>query len=418
VLTILHDAIYKRSYTPPLTEAEADDSESGKSAVGINERGKFVRVSKDVRHRAIVGVTGAGKTTLAQTLKEVDLHRKRKVVEIEPSLEAKCEGIFMNLPNSDPEMAKILRRDFDLEPRPYKTIAYTPPTPQYLDFIEEYPEMERYFRPIRFTEDEMKQVLVKILPGGPIERMLLKTYLEMFADEPLENLIEYLADEDNKEVPGYMKATASKIMYIASLGVISDEGVSLKKVLSGNHASIITFAFVEDPLDRFMCSLIYLTAIYETWKEMPHSRILSFYVADANLFAASRNRDLLDSLSRYQQRARAQLQIYSRISRAQRVAWTLDFQSWQDIDPIVLEQMTERFFKRTWSEEVAKMLGLEQHELRRLGKSYAYFHNMQYLQKIKIRPPMSRKAREGQFTPLDFVKELRRFEDEEATFDI
>jgi len=415
VLTVLHDAIYRKSYSQPLTEAEAD-GESGKSAVGINERGKFVRVSKDVRHRAIVGVTGAGKTTLAQTLKEVDLHRKRKVVEIEPSLEAKCEGIFMNLPNSDPEMAKILRRDFDLEPRPFKTIAYTPPTPQYLDFIEEYPEMERYFRPIRFTEDEMKQVLTKILPGGPIERMLLKTYLEKFSDDSLHNLIEYLQEDD--DVPGYMKSTATKILYIASLGIISDEGTSLKKVLSGNHASVITFAFVEDPLDRFMCSLIYLTAIYETWKEMPHSRILSFYVADANLFAPSRNRDLLDSLSRYQQRARAQLQIYSRISRGQRLAWTLDFQSWQDIDDVVKEQMTERFFKRTWSEEVAKMLNLEQYELRRLGKPYAYFHNMQHLQKIKIRPPMSRKAREGQFTPLDFEKELRRFEDNEATFDI
>ena len=415
MLTILHDAIYRRS-RPPLTEAEADDGESGKSAVGINDRGKFVRVSKDVRHRAIVGVTGAGKTTLAQTLKEIDLHRKRKVVEIEPSLEAKCEGIFMNLPNSDPEMARILRRDFDLEPRPFKTIAYTPPTPQYLDFIEEYPEMERYFRPIRFTEDEMKQVLTKILPGGPIERMLLKTYLEKFSSDSLYDLIEYLQNAD--DVPGYMKSTATKILYIASLGIISDEGVSLKRVLTGNHASIITFAFVEDPLDRFMCSLIYLTAIYETWKEMPHSRILSFYVADANLFAPSRNKDLLDSLSRYQQRARAQLQIYSRISRAQRLAWTLDFQSWQDIDDVVKEQMTERFFKRTWSEEVARMLGLEQSELRRIGKPYAYFHNMQYLQKIKIRPPMSRKAREGQFTPVDFVKEFRRFEDEEATFDI
>ena len=414
MLTLLHDTLYRRSHPPPV-DVEQEDGESGKSAVGINERGRFVRVSKEVKHRAIVGVTGAGKTTLAQTLKEVDLHRKRKVVEIEPSLEAKCEGIFMNLPNGDPEMAKILRRDFDLEPRPFKTIAYTPPTPQYLDFIEEFPEMERFFRPIRFTEEEMKQVLTKILPGGPIERMLLKTYLERLEGESLENIIDFLQGDD---VPGYMRSTATKIMYIASLGVVSDDGVSLRKVLSGRHASVMTFAFVEDPLDRFMCSLIYLTAIYETWKGMPHSTILSFFVADANLFAPSRNKDLLDSLSRYQQRARAQLQIYARISRAQRVAWTLDFQSWQDIDDVVKEQMTERFFKRSWSEEVAKILGLEQSELRRLGKPYAYFHNMRYLQKTKIRPPMSRKAREGQYTPYDFVKEFRRFEDEEATFDI
>ncbi len=415
MLTLLHKAIYKEEYTV-LPETTRDDSESGKSAVGINENGKFVRVGKDVRHRAIVGVTGAGKTTLAQTLKEIDLHRKRKVVEIEPSLEAKCEGVFMNFPNNDPEMVKILQRDFDIEPRPFKTVAYTPPTRSYFDFVEEFPEMVDYFQPIKFTEEEMKQVLTKILPGGPIERMLLKTYLEKLEDESLENIIDYLQSDD--DVPGYMRSTATKIMYIASLGVVSDRGVPLKKILSGKHASVITFAFVEDPLDRFMCSLIYLTAIYETWKEMPHSRILSFFVADANLFAPSRNKDLLDSLSRYQQRARSQLQIYARISRAQQVAWTLDFQSWQDIDDVVKEQMTERFFKRSWSEEIAKMLGLEQSDLRRMGKPYAYFHNMQYLQKIKIRPPMSRKAREGQYTPYDFVKEYRRFEDEEATFDI
>lgn len=414
MLTILYDAIYKQD--KGYSNSEGDDRESGKSAIGINERGKFVRVSKEVRHRAIVGVTGAGKTTLAQTLKEIDIHRKRKVVEIEPSLEAKCEGIFMNLPNSNPEMVKILQRDFDLEPKPFKTIAYTPPTQQYIQFIQEYPEMSGYFKPIRFTEYEIKQVLTKILPGGPIERMLLKTYLDRFSEDTLDDLVDHL--QNASEVPGYMKSTASKILYLTNLGIISDKGVSLKRILTGNHASIITFAFVEDPLDRFMCSLIYLTAIYETWKEIPHSRILSFYVADANLFAPSRNKDLLDSLSRYQQRARAQLQIYSRISRAQRLAWTLDFQSWQDIDDVVKEQMTERFFKRTWSEEVARMLGLEQSKLRRLGKPYAYFHNMRYLQKIKIRPPMSRKAKEGQFTPVDFVKELRRFEYEEATFDI
>jgi len=413
MLTALHKATYPTRFTLPQTTEEQADNESGKSVIGVNQRGRFVRVSKDVKHRAIVGVTGAGKTTLAQTLKEIDIHRKRKVVEIEPSLEAKCEGIFMNLPNSDAEMTKILRRDFDLEPKPFKIIAYTPPTQGYQAFIEEYPEMTDFFQPIRFTAEELMDIITKILPGGPVERMLLTTYLNQ--SDSIASLLRNLQEAD---VPGYMKATATKILYIASLGVVSEKGVSLRKILSGKHASLITFAFVEDPLDRFMASLIYLTAIYETWKEMPHSRILSFFVADANLFAPSRNKDLLDSLSRYQQRARAQLQIYSRISRAQRLAWTMDFQSWQDIDDVVKEQMTERFFKRTWSEDVAKMLNLEPYELRRMGKPYTYFHNMQRLQKIKIRPPMSRKAREGQFTPHDFAKEYRRFEDEEATFDI
>ena len=387
--------------------------EYGELAVGINRRGKYVTVSGKVKHRAIVGITGAGKTTLAQTLKEVDHSRGRKVIEIEPSLEAKCEGIFMNLPNDDAEMVKVLRDEFDLEPKPVRTIAYTPNTLRYQEFLERYPEAGEFFKPIRMSEDELLDLIPKILPSGPVERLLLTAYLQ--DAESLEELKEVLEGED---VPGYMKATAQKILYIANLNLISDEGYSLKDILSGNHVSIITFAFVDDPLDRFVCSLIYLSAIYETWKDMPHNRILSFFVADANLFAPSRSKDLLDSLSRYQTRARAQLQIYSRISRAQHLAWTLDFQSWHDVDSVILEQMTERFFKRTWSEEIAKILGVEQHELRRLGKQYAYFHNMLSCQKIKIRPPMSRKAREGQFTPVDFIRELRRFEDEDATFDI
>ena len=387
--------------------------ELGELAVGVNRRGKFVTVSSKVKHRAIVGITGAGKTTLAQTLKEVDHSRGRKVVEIEPSLEAKCEGIFMNLPNDDAEMVKVLMRDFDLEPKPIKTIAYTPNTPQYEKFVERYPEAEEFFKPIRMSEDELLSLIPKILPSGPVERLLLTAYLQNA--KTLEDLKDVLESDD---VPGYMRATAQKILYIANLNLISDEGYSLREVLSGDHVSIITFAFVDDPLDRFVCSLIYLSAIYETWKEMPHDRILSFFVADANLFAPSRSKDLLDSLSRYQTRARAQLQIYSRISRAQHLAWTLDFQSWQDIDEVVKEQMTERFFKRSWSEEIAKMIGIEQRELRRLGKQYAYFHNMLTCQKIKIRPPMSRKAKEGQFTPADFVRELRRFERYEDTFDI
>jgi len=85
--------------------------ECSKSTIGLDENERPVSVSREVKHRAIVGITGAGKTTLAQSLKEVDLHRKRKVVEIEPALEAKCEGIFMNLPNNDPVMVKILERD-------------------------------------------------------------------------------------------------------------------------------------------------------------------------------------------------------------------------------------------------------------------------------------------------------------------
>jgi cell division protein FtsN len=73
-------------------------------------------------------------------LKEVDYSRGRKVIEIEPSLEAKCEGIFMNLPNNDPEMVKVLKNEFELEPKPIRTIAYTPNTPQYQEFIKKYPD--------------------------------------------------------------------------------------------------------------------------------------------------------------------------------------------------------------------------------------------------------------------------------------
>ena len=388
-----------------------------RSCIGVDEEGRPVTVSREVKHRAIVGITGAGKTTLAQSLKEIDLHRKRKVVEIEPALEAKCEGIFMNLPNDDPVMVKILQEDFGLEPQGFKAVAYTPNTERYMRFIEEYPEMERFFKPVRFTEEEMKRMLLKILPGGPVERMLLHSYIHEASalyGSDLRSLISYIQKEEG--IPVYMKATAAKIRYISNIGVISEEGVPIEKILKTKEASLITLAFVDDPLDRFMVSLIYLTAIYETWKEMHRTRILSFYVADAGLFAPSRNKDLLDTLSRYQQRARAQLQIYIRISRGQGVAWTLDFQGWEDIDPLVKDQMQERFFKRNWDEDIAKMLKVDPYFLKKLGKPYAYFSNMLSIRKIKIRPPMSRKAKERQFTPADFCKEWIRYEKEEANY--
>ncbi len=384
-----------------------------KVAIGINNKGNFVTVSKKVVHRAIVGITGAGKTTLAQSLKEIDLHRKRKVVEIEPALEGKCEAVFMNLPNDEKEMVKVLKEDFGLEPKGFETIAYTPNTQKYKQFIQKYPEMEKFFKPIQFKEEDLIRLLPKILPSGPIERLLLASYIELLGNYSLNDLVNLLEEEGT---PGFMSQTIMKIRYLASIGLISDEGVSIKDMLKGKHASVITFAFVDDPLDRFIMSFIYLSTIYETWKEMTNrKRFLSFFVADANLFAPNREKDQLDSLSRYQQRARAQLQIYSRISRAQGLAWTLDFQTWRDIDPVVLGQMKERFFKRSWSEEIAKMLGVDPYHLRKLGKKYAYFHNMETVQKIKVRPPRSRKAKEGQFTPEDFAQEYRRFEDEEAT---
>jgi energy-coupling factor transporter ATP-binding protein EcfA2 len=388
-----------------------------KSTIGLDEKGRPVSVSKKVKHRAIVGITGAGKTTLAQSLKEVDLHRKRKVVELEPALEAKCEGIFMNLPNDDHVMVKILEKDFGLEPEGFRTIAYTPNTAKYRDFIEKYPEMKKFFKPLRITEEQMINMLLEILPGGPVERMLLQSYMqEIVGEYDLDALVYYI--QEREEVPAYMKVTATKIRYISNIGVISDEGVPIEKILDGKEASILTLAFVNDPLDRFMVSLIYLTAIYETWKEMQHKRVLSFFVADSNLFAPAQKKDMLDSLVRYQLRARAQLQIYSRISRGQGVAWTLDFQTWNDLDDAVRSQMHEFFFKRGRSSEVAKMLNIEPNYLKRLGTPYAYFDNMRSIRKIKIRPPLSRKAKEGQFTPHDFVNEYRRFEDEEATHDI
>ena len=403
----------ENNQTPQITARES----CSKSTIGLDEKGRPVTVSKKVKHRAIVGITGAGKTTLAQSLKEVDLHRKRKVVEIEPALEAKCEGIFMNLPNNDPVMVKILEKDFGLEPQGFRTVAYTPNTAKYREFIEKYPDMKKFFKPLRVTEEQMINMLLKILPGGPVERMLLQSYMQEIEGEyDLQALVYHI--QEREEVPAYMKVTAAKIRYIGSIGVISDEGVSIEEMLNSKEASVITLAFVDDPLDRFMVSFVYLTAIYETWKEMQHKRVLSFFVADSNLLAPAQKKDMLDSLVRYQLRARAQLQIYSRISRGQGVAWTLDFQTWNDIDETVRDQMHERFFKRNWSREVAKMLNIEPVSLKSMGTPYAYFDNMRSIRKIKIRPPLSRKAKEGQFTPYDFVKDYRRFENEEATHDI
>lgn len=397
---------------------EAGYERDSRLMIGISiPSGAGVYLSDKVKHRAIVATTGAGKTTTAQAMKEVDFFKKRKVAEIEPALEVKAEGIFQNLPNDDGQMIKVLEEDFGLEPARFKTVAYTPDTEQYREFIEKNPGMEEFFKPIRMSEDELLELLPKITPAGSIERLHIKRAAK-FAKQLGMTIRQMIESMTNESAAGFLQNTAAKMEYIAEIGLISYDGVSIKQMLRRkDEISIFTMAFVDDPIDRFLVALVLLIAAYENWKSVHRRKdVLSFFIADAALFAPAKKKDLLDSLERYQLAAKAQLQIYARISRGQGVAWTLDFQTWGDIDDVVKEQIHERFYKKTWSEEVADMLGVTVSTMKRLPVQYAYFDNMHSTRLIKIRPPLSKKARQGEYTPQDFAKAWRRFEKYEDNY--
>ncbi|ASJ13366.1 hypothetical protein [Thermococcus thioreducens] len=393
-------------------------------AVGLTRGKNFVYVSADMVHRYISGQTNAGKTTLAQTLMEVDFLRGRKIVEIEPALEAKNERAFMNLPNDDDGMLEVLNKYFHLEPRPFKAIVYSPATRKYRAFMKNDEGIRsKFYKSLKITEPDVVDLILAIFPGGSIERLIInkayKKYTEEIRPKRKERSIsEFLEvfEEVGKEA-NFSSFTLLKLEYIASV-LHSDGKHKIDEILKKkDEISVFTFTFIRDPLERYLWAMAILNIIYDRWEYLKRKEdILSFYVADAHLLAPKKKKDMIDTLARYQERMKQNLQVYSRISRGKGLLWTFDSQEFDDLDDVVVAQCQERFIKRMRNRDVAEKLKIDYTELRRLDKKFAFFDDGYMVKKILVRPPMSRKARSGEFLPIHFVKEYKRWENEEANY--
>ncbi len=393
-------------------------------AVGITRGRNFVYVSADMVHRYISGQTNAGKTTLAQTLMEIDFLRGRKIVEIEPALEAKNERAFMNLPNDDDGMLEALNKYFHLEPRPFKAIVYSPATRKYRAFMKNDEGIRsKFYKSLKITEPDVVDLIPAIFPGGSIERLIVRKAYRTYTEEVQpkrknRSIAEFLEvfEEVGKEA-NFSSFTLLKLEYIASV-LHSDGKHKIDEILKKkDEISVFTFSFITDPLDRYIWAMAILNLVYARWEYIKRKEdVLSFFVADANLLAPKKKKDMIDTLVRYQERMKQNLQVYARISRGKGVVWTLDSQEYDDLDDVIVAQCQERFIKRMRNRDVAEKLKIDYTELKRLDRKFAYFDDGYMVKKILVRPPMSRKARSGEFLPIHFVKEYERWENEEANF--
>jgi len=393
-------------------------------AVGITKARNYVYLSGDMVHRWIAGQTNSGKTTLAQTIMEVDFLRGRKIVEIEPALEAKNERAFMNLPNDDEVMLEVLGKYFKLEPRPFKAIVYSPVTRKYRAFMKNDDGLRsRFYKSIKITEPDVVDLIPLVFPGGSIERLIVRKAYKHYTEEvepkrrnrSIEGFLQTF--EDAAKDASFSSFTLMKIEYIAK-ALISDGDYKIDEILrKTDEVSVFTFTFINDPLDRYIWAMAILNLIYNRWEHIKRKEdVLSFFVADANLLAPKKKKDMIDTLIRYQERMKQNLQVYARISRGKGIVWTLDSQEYDDLDDVVVAQCQERFIKRLRSREVAEKLKIDHKELKRLDKKFAFFDDGFMIKKTLVRPPMSRKARSGEFLPIHFLNEYERWENEEANY--
>ena len=405
-----------------VAETEEEEEPAHELAIGRTKK-NFYYLSSEVVHRYIGGQTGAGKTTLAQSMIEIDFLKGRKIVEIEPALEAKNERVFMNMPNNDEGMLKVLEEYFNVEPRPFKVVCYTIETPRYKSFIRVHPEAEEFYKSIKLTEADVIDVLPYVFPaGGSTEASWVlgryKEYIkehERRDDRTIQGFMEHLKEKG--EIHVFTRLTQQKILDTA-FSIFSEGKFKIEDILKRkDEISVFTTHFIDDPIDRYIFASTVLHLIYHAWKRVKRKEdILSFFVADAHLLAPAKQKDVLERLKHYQISMRQNLQMYVRISRGQGISWTFDSQELDDLDTAVVSQCSEIFIKRMKNPAVAEKYKIQFKKLKSLDKKHAYFDNGFLIAKILVRPPMSRKASQGEFLPIHFIKEYERWRNEENNY--
>ncbi|MFA4701488.1 hypothetical protein [Pyrococcus kukulkanii] len=417
----------------PKEEDKKTKTENPLLAFGLSKNHKLIYPLSGPSHRLIMGQTGAGKTTLAQTLMEIDFLKGRKVFEIEPALEAKSERAFMNLPNNDPQMLKVLKEYFgidteDFKEWPFKVVVYSPPTQRFVNFLKKHendPGIE-FFKPITFTEADLIDIIARTLPTGSIEGLIVADAYDEYVStvkkrkkrsiEEFIELVRKIGEGTNVNIEN----TIMKInrFYHVLKGVEVDEGVPLKDIIKNREEiSVFTTHFIERPEDRYIWTFAILVTVYSNWIDnLKRDYLMSFFIADANLLAPSSARDIIEKLAYFQTLMRQELQVYVKISRGKNMAWTLDTQRHDDLSPSIVSECKEWFIKRMYSKEFAQKLGLEPKLLRSLSIEKAIYVGPLTKYKVLIRPPVSRKAKAGEYAPIHFLDAYKRWENEEATF--
>ncbi len=382
-----------------------------------------------------MGQTGAGKTTLAQTLMEIDFLRGRKVFEIEPALEAKSERAFMNLPNNNHQMIKTLKEHFgidieDFREWPFKAVVYSPPTQRFLNFLKKHendPGIE-FFRPLTFTEADLIDIIARTLPTGSIEGLIVADAYDEYVNtvkkrkkrniEEFKELVKKIGEGTNVNIDN----TIMKINRFYNVLKASEnpniDGVNLKDMIKKRREiSVFTTHFIERPEDRYIWTFAILVTVYSNWLDnLKRDYLMSFFVADANLLAPSAARDIIEKLSYFQTLMRQELQVYVKISRGKNMTWTLDTQRHDDLSPSIISECKEWFVKRMYSKEFAQKLGVEPRVLRTLSIEKAIYVGPLTKYKVLIRPPVSRKASAGEYAPIHFLDAYKRWENEEANY--
>lgn len=417
----------------PKYEEKVAHSENPLLAFGLTKRGKLAYPINEPSHRLIMGQTGAGKTTLAQTLMEIDFLRGRKVFELEPALEAKSERAFMNLPNNNNKMLQVLREKFgidieDFKEWPFQTVVYSPPTPRFASFLKKYENSPgiKFFRALTFTESDIIDIIARILPTGSIEGLIVADaydqYISVVKKRKKRNIEEFknYVQEIGKGTNVNIENTLMKInrFYHVLKGVKITNGTSLKDMMKNqNEISVFTTHFIERPEDRYIWTFAILVTVYSNWIDnLKRDYLMSFFVADANLLAPNSTRDIIEKLSYFQTLMRQELQIYVKISRGKNMAWTLDTQRHDDLSPSIVSECKEWFIKRMYAREFAQRLGIEPKVLRMLSVEKGIYVGPLTKYKVLLRPPVSRKAAAGEYAPIHFLDAYERWENEEANY--
>jgi len=414
-------------------EDKTSHTENPLLAFGLTKNNKLAYPINGPSHRLVMGQTGAGKTTLAQTLMEIDFLRGRKVFELEPALEAKSERAFMNLPNNDRRMRQVLLEKFgidieDFKEWPFRAVVYSPPTPRFANFLKKYensPGID-FFRPLTFTEADLIDIIARTLPTGSIEGLIVADAYDQYTSEvrkrkkrnieEFKNYVQEIGEGTNVNIEN----TLMKInrFYHVLKGVEIENGTSLKDMMKyRDEISVFTTHFIERPEDRYIWTFAILVTVYSNWIDnLKRDYLMSFFVADANLLAPSSARDIIEKLSYFQTLMRQELQVYVKISRGKNMAWTLDTQRHDDLSPSIVSECKEWFIKRMYAREFAQKLGVEPRVLRTLSVEKAIYVGPLTKYKVLLRPPISRKASAGEYAPIHFLDAYRRWENEEANF--
>lgn len=410
-----------------------------KKAVGRTKK-HFIYPKKLARtHRFIPGNTGAGKTTLIQTLMEIAYYRGHKVVEIEPAIQQKSERNFMNIPQDDPNMLEDLKKYFNLSPDTFKTRTYTIVTPKYKNFINASHRTDlakEFFRSIKIRESDIIEYLPEIYPTtGDIIRIFLEEARDLYTEgrkkksyrlEEFKDVLERVLEPTQNKF-GH---TWGKIKKIKNAVHSPNGDYSIQQTINQNNfdeISVFTPYFIDSQGNRLIFSIILIQLIYEKWNiTKGEDDLLSFFISDAHELAP-KNVSSNDPQKLFKKMAAGKLESNTRMSRGMGIKWNIDSQRWDDIDSNIVGNMESKYVKMMNEPDITGHNKLKKHtdKIENLKVEQSLLKRDGKIMKIRVRPPRSKKASTNEHLPdhslraykkhiygENFIKQLKKWDKE------